>query len=44
MKSTAILIPARYDNKRFPGKPRVYFNGIEINAPEDAEKWNMKNE
>ena len=44
MKSTAILIPARYDNKRFPGKPLAMLDGIEINAPEDAEKWNMKNE
>jgi 3-deoxy-manno-octulosonate cytidylyltransferase (CMP-KDO synthetase) len=27
MKSTAILIPARYDSKRFPGKPLVDLNG-----------------
>lgn len=27
MTSTAILIPARYDSKRFPGKPLVDLNG-----------------
>ena len=28
MTSTAILIPARYDSKRFPGKPLVDLGGV----------------
>tara|TARA_Y100000385_G_scaffold291319_1_gene368563 strand:+ start:6509 stop:7186 length:678 start_codon:yes stop_codon:yes gene_type:complete len=28
MKSTAILIPARYESSRFPGKPLVYLAGM----------------
>ena len=28
MKSTAILIPARYGSTRFPGKPLAMLNGV----------------